>query len=788
MCRLYGFRSNEPTKVECTLVHAQNALLLQSQEDEIGRSHPDGWGIAYYDGGTPHLQKNSSAAFEGLHFSNTAERVYSHTVVSHVRLATVGNPSQQNCHPFNWGNWVFAHNGTVAGIDTLRSELTNEISRTLRREILGSTDSELLFHWLIQRALDRQAIDCQECRSLDALTNAIIDSIAELDQRCKQASPNKPAKLNTILTDGNVLVASRLRNSLCIVHRDGIRDCEICGIPHVNHHAGTPYYAVVLASEPLSHEAWELIPDAHVVSVNQAMIAETKEIPIEGMHRRRSPKAIQKRHREQCDDRTAARIAQRLLLQKPELNLDPLLEDVRCKKLEEHCTLHVDDYSEIPNLTGASQAYYQERARLRAKAGDLIATGLLSVPGYEAYCQQSLGLGDVQWVCPESNGDPIHLAESCWQDRGVRRDIVHAIRSEDLRYIHPHMGTRAVWELALLLHQASHRPVEVIGPPPGVTKFANDKGEFTRLVRTLLGSAATPPGHVVWNIATAAKQLRSLTQLGSQTVALKLPNAAGGHGNLLLPVSDIKDLTLTEIDELLRRRLPKIDYDEVGKLLVTSWATDVLAAPSAQLWIPPIGHGPFVVDDRLKNVPTVDGIFIQIIDSEEGNFSGFRVADLPAHLNERIKRESLLLARVYQWLGYVGRCSFDMILIGPNMDNCDIQFIECNGRWGGTSLPMTLIDQITGDWRTRTFANRMIRIPGIGQVTFDVICRSFSNELYRKQSQTGRYVLYNPQRMIARDLVSLIAWLDSKEQEEDVIDRAKEILTGAVAGRLTIAR
>ena len=25
MCRLYGFRANEPTKVECTLVYAQNA-------------------------------------------------------------------------------------------------------------------------------------------------------------------------------------------------------------------------------------------------------------------------------------------------------------------------------------------------------------------------------------------------------------------------------------------------------------------------------------------------------------------------------------------------------------------------------------------------------------------------------------------------------------------------------------------------------------------------------------------------------------------------------------------
>lgn len=33
MCRLYGFLANERTKVECSLVHAQNALLHQSRAD-----------------------------------------------------------------------------------------------------------------------------------------------------------------------------------------------------------------------------------------------------------------------------------------------------------------------------------------------------------------------------------------------------------------------------------------------------------------------------------------------------------------------------------------------------------------------------------------------------------------------------------------------------------------------------------------------------------------------------------------------------------------------------------
>jgi hypothetical protein len=43
MCRLYGFRATEPTKIECTLVHAQNALIIQSYRDQSGTSHLNGW-------------------------------------------------------------------------------------------------------------------------------------------------------------------------------------------------------------------------------------------------------------------------------------------------------------------------------------------------------------------------------------------------------------------------------------------------------------------------------------------------------------------------------------------------------------------------------------------------------------------------------------------------------------------------------------------------------------------------------------------------------------------------
>jgi predicted glutamine amidotransferase len=117
MCRLYGFRANEPTKVECSLVFSQNGLLAQSRADRRGESHPDGWGMAFYENGDPEVQRRTTAAYDCVHFSVTAERMYARTVVAHVRKATVGPPSLVNTHPFTYRHWVFAHNGTIRAFD-----------------------------------------------------------------------------------------------------------------------------------------------------------------------------------------------------------------------------------------------------------------------------------------------------------------------------------------------------------------------------------------------------------------------------------------------------------------------------------------------------------------------------------------------------------------------------------------------------------------------------------------------------------------------------------------------
>lgn len=173
MCRLYAFRANEETRVECSLVHAQNALLLQRRADSLGRAHPHGWGLAiYHDSHLPHVRR--AAACEDIHFNETVERIYTNTVNAHVRYTTVGQPSLANSHPFSYRQWAFDHNGTVIGFGELQSQMA--LLPKFRNFKAGTTDIERSFYWLLSRqeaaGIDLRQED-QDAKSLHSVVAVV---------------------------------------------------------------------------------------------------------------------------------------------------------------------------------------------------------------------------------------------------------------------------------------------------------------------------------------------------------------------------------------------------------------------------------------------------------------------------------------------------------------------------------------------------------------------------------------------------------------------------------------
>ena len=256
MCRLYALHANEPTRVECGLVRAQNALMVQSKGDMEGAMHGHGWGVADYPNGAPMVEKQTWAAFHGEHFAKTAARVYARTVVAHVRRATVGPASLENTHPFHHGRWIFAHNGTVPSFEEVRFRMLEEMDQLHRAEIRGQTDSEHVFRYLLSLFMRDPGV---------GLFDTVRYGLDQIIAWCAEIDPSRQVGLNIVLTDGEHLVGSRLNRSLYHLRRDHLHICSVCGKTHVRHDAGTPYRAVEVASEPVTRdEVWTEVPNGVV--------------------------------------------------------------------------------------------------------------------------------------------------------------------------------------------------------------------------------------------------------------------------------------------------------------------------------------------------------------------------------------------------------------------------------------------------------------------------------------------------------------------------------------------
>jgi glutamine amidotransferase len=272
MCRLYGFRATDPTLVECSLVEAQNALLRQSERDDRGISNADGWGIATWDDRGLRVERRARSAADDVTFTEVASRARPTTLIAHVRAATVGGPAPGNTHPFHHGPWAFAHNGTLTAFDRVAPMLD-----TGRFAPSGTTDTEHIFAWILNRMPEFGLDPFRRAASPDPLAHLIAEAISDLTAMAERAGAVHPPKLNFLISDGTNLVASRWGNTLYWTYRDAVADCAVCGLSHCDD-AAERYRAIVIASEPITRERWTEVEEGTVISVGKSVTLTTRDL------------------------------------------------------------------------------------------------------------------------------------------------------------------------------------------------------------------------------------------------------------------------------------------------------------------------------------------------------------------------------------------------------------------------------------------------------------------------------------------------------------------------------
>ena len=203
--------------------------------------HPHGWGFAWREGDATRLFKEpimaaDSALLEGL----LETGIMSPLLVAHIRNATRGVMSYENCHPFvtqdaSGRTGVIAHNGTI---------LSDELIEPFRSQQQGDTDSERLALFLTSRmneaiAQKRRPLDCDE-------------RFAVLDEAIVELAPDN--KLNLVIEDGECLYA------------------------HTNTDQPTLYEwrgdgLVLLCTRPMDAEGWVPVPRCQLIAYRNGNVA-----------------------------------------------------------------------------------------------------------------------------------------------------------------------------------------------------------------------------------------------------------------------------------------------------------------------------------------------------------------------------------------------------------------------------------------------------------------------------------------------------------------------------------
>jgi glutamine amidotransferase len=210
--------------------------------------------------------------------------VASETVLAHLRKATVGDINTLNSHPFQFGAWVFAHNGEVYDFAKHRQALRGMVAPNLRRYILGDTDSEVLFYLFLTH-LSRLVDLHRKGASVEDIVTALGETIAATREVADGDGEDQRSKLTFIVTDGNALVGARSNMPLRFsTYKSRCLDRDACPFLSPECEAPTETGKVnhlIVSSEELSGDnIWHELPEDQYVAVDWSMNLSQGPLPL----------------------------------------------------------------------------------------------------------------------------------------------------------------------------------------------------------------------------------------------------------------------------------------------------------------------------------------------------------------------------------------------------------------------------------------------------------------------------------------------------------------------------
>jgi glutamine amidotransferase len=164
MCRWQAY-SGRAIRLEELLFHAKHSLIDQSMVSRSAETptNGDGFGVGWYGSReVPGLFRSIRPAWNDFNLRDLAAQIETPLFLAHVRATSLATVQETNCHPFRYKNWLFVHNGEIFEVEKIRQKLLMQIAPELFSNIMGTTDSEVLFHLALTFGLEDDPLGALE--------------------------------------------------------------------------------------------------------------------------------------------------------------------------------------------------------------------------------------------------------------------------------------------------------------------------------------------------------------------------------------------------------------------------------------------------------------------------------------------------------------------------------------------------------------------------------------------------------------------------------------------------
>ncbi|MDX1401940.1 MAG: class II glutamine amidotransferase [Kiloniellales bacterium] len=284
MCRLLVYRGREILMSDL-LTRTEQSLIRQSYK-AMEREEPlngDGFGVGWYDreiDATPCVFTSVRPAWSNRNLHRLAEKVRSTCFFAHVRAASSGmSVSEANCHPFQYGRFLWMHNGRIEDFNRIKRTLRQDLADEYYNFIQGTTDSEHIFALFLNN-LGSRINDY----SGNDLADAIDVTIKQLNEWAAHVGLEERCFFNFALTDGDYVVITRYttrtdaKPETLYVTR-GSRFERVGNTYRMSRDDERPE-ALIVASEPLTTDRsdWESVPRNHALVIDKNLTIEARSI------------------------------------------------------------------------------------------------------------------------------------------------------------------------------------------------------------------------------------------------------------------------------------------------------------------------------------------------------------------------------------------------------------------------------------------------------------------------------------------------------------------------------